>query len=77
MGSQSLLALTSKRAEVSECIRLLEARPRAHGGIALNQLVERLRRKADWLDMRIALELQESDPIETPAPAKIGTRNAA
>ena len=77
MGSQSLLALTLKRAEISECIRLLEARPRPRGGIALNQLVERLRRKADWLDMRIALELQESDPIETPAPAKIGTRNAA
>ena len=77
MGSRSLLALTSKRAEISECIRLLEARHRARGGIALNQLVERLRRKADWLDMRIALELQESEPIETPARAKIGTRNAA
>jgi hypothetical protein len=77
MGSQSLLALTSKRAEILECIRLLEARPGARGGIALKQLVERLRRKADWLDMRIAMELQESDPIETPAPAKIGTRNAA
>jgi hypothetical protein len=47
MGSQSLLALTSKRAEISECIRLLEARPGAHVGKALNQLVERLRRKAD------------------------------
>jgi hypothetical protein len=77
MGSQSLLALTSKRAQISECIRLLEARPRARGGIALNHLVERLRRKADWLDTRIALELQKSDPIETPAPPKIGTRNAA
>ena len=77
MGTQSLLALTSKRAEISECIRLLEARPRARSGIALNQLIEHLRRKADWLDMRIALELQESDPMQTPAPAKIGTRNAA
>jgi hypothetical protein len=47
MGSQSLLALTSKRAEISECIRLLEARPRARSGIALNQLIEHLRRKAD------------------------------
>ena len=37
--------------------RLLEACPGARGGIALHRLVERLRRKADWLDMRIALEL--------------------
>jgi hypothetical protein len=76
MGSQSLLALTSKRAEISECIRLLEARPRAGSGIALNQLIERLRRKADWLDKRIDLELRQSDPPETWA-TKIGTHNAA
>jgi hypothetical protein len=77
MGSHSLLALTSKRAEISECIRLLEARPRAHGDIALNQLVERLRRKADWLDKRIDLELRQSDSLETRATAKIETHNVA
>jgi hypothetical protein len=77
MGSNSLPALTSKRAEISECIQLLEARPRAHGGIALNQLVERLRRKADWLDKRIDLELRQSDSLETRTTAKIGTHNAA
>jgi hypothetical protein len=76
MGSQRLLLLTSKRAEILECIRLLEARPRLHRGIALAQLIERLRRKADWLEKRIDLELLQSDPFETRAP-QIGTYNAA
>ena len=64
MGSQSLLALTSRRAEVSECIRLLEGRSRERSGLAVNQLIERLRRKADWLDRRIDLESLQSDPTE-------------
>ena len=76
MGSQSLLLLTSKRAEILESIRLLEARPRLHRGTAVDQLVERLRRKADWLEKRLDLELLQSDPLETRA-TQIGTYNAA
>ena len=53
MGSQSLLLLTSKRAKILECIRLLESRPRLRRGIALDQLIERLGRKADWLEKRL------------------------
>ncbi len=76
MGSQSLLLLTSKRAEILECIRLLEARPRLHRGVVLDQLIESLRRKADWLDKRIDLEMLQSDPLETRTP-QIGSYNAA
>lgn len=71
MGSQSLLALTSRRAEISQCIRLLEARPSAPADPAATQFLEGLRRKADWLDKRIDAELRESDPLERPRVAKI------
>jgi hypothetical protein len=71
MGSQSLLAMTSKRAEITECIRLLEVRSCQRAGLAVNQLIESLRRRADWLDKRIDMELQESDPAERSSIAKI------
>ncbi len=71
MGSQSLLALTSRFAEIAQCIRLLEARPAARANLATNQFLERLRRKADWLDKRIDAELGESDPLEQPRATKI------
>jgi hypothetical protein len=71
MGSQSLLAMTSKRAEITECIRLLGVRSRQRSGLAVNQLIESLRRRADWLDSRIDMELQESDAAERSRIAKI------
>jgi hypothetical protein len=78
MGSQSLLALTSKRAEVSECMRLLEGRSGSRNRLAVTQLLARLRDKADWLDKRIQLELEQSDPAETSAtPDLTQNRDAA
>ena len=71
MASQSILAMASKRAEISECIRLLEVRARLRNGLAVHQLIESLRRRADWLDSRIDLELQLSDPAEQARIAKI------
>ena len=68
MGSQRLLAITSKREELSECLRLLEGRSGPRRGLAVTQLLDGLRRKVDWLDKLIDLELQQSDPLETPAP---------
>ena len=70
MGSRSLLALTAKHTEILECIRLLEARPTARCSFAVNKLVERLRNKADWLNRRIDLEMQQSDPLERTGTAK-------
>jgi hypothetical protein len=67
MGSQNLLALTSKRAEVSECIRLLEERSGARSGLAVARLLARLRQKGEWLDRRIQLELEQTDPAKTAA----------
>ena len=69
MGSQNLLALTSKRAEVSECMRLLEGRSGSRNRLAVTQLLARLRQKADWLDKRIQLERERSDPAGTSATA--------
>ena len=43
MGSQKLLAPTSRRAEISQCIRLLEARTSVRGDLAANQRLESLR----------------------------------
>ena len=71
MGSQNLLALTSRRAQLSECIRLLEARPSVRGGLATSALLEGLRHKVEWLDKRIDVELQESDPREPSGVAKV------
>ena len=71
MGSQNLLALTSKRAEISECIGLLEGRRQVNGSLAVRNLIDRLNRKIEWLDMRIELERQQSDPLQTPAIAKM------
>jgi hypothetical protein len=71
MESERFLAMTSKRAEISECIRLLEGRSRQRSGSAVNQLIESLRRRADWLDRRIDMELQEADPAERSRIAKI------
>ena len=71
MASQSILAMASKRAEISECIRLLEVRARHRNGLAVQQLIESLRRRADWLDSRIDRELQQSDPREQARIAKI------
>ena len=71
MASQSILVMASKRAEISECIRLLEVRSRQRSGLAVHQLIESLQRRADWLDSRIDLELQQSDPGEQARIAKI------
>ena len=70
MASQSILAMASKRAEISECIRLLEVRAGQRSGLAVHQLIESLRRRADWLDSRIELELR-SDSASDPRIAKI------
>ena len=70
MASQNILTMASKRAEISECIRLLEVRAGQRSGLAVQQLIESLRRRADWLDSRIELELQ-SDLAEQARIAKI------
>jgi hypothetical protein len=79
MGAQRTLALTSKRAEISECIRILGDRPpSSRGNLALNRLLERLRQKLEWLDKCIDLEQQQSDPTSLPAVAKAPhAKNAA
>jgi hypothetical protein len=41
MESPNLLALRSKRAEIAECLCLLEFRPAARGGLAFTRLIER------------------------------------
>jgi hypothetical protein len=64
VASQRILVMKSKRAEIAECIRLLEARARHRNGLAVRQLIESLRRRGDWLDRRIDLELQLSDSAE-------------
>jgi hypothetical protein len=71
MGSQTLLALKVKRAEVSEWMRLLDARPSARASLATGRLMERFRLKAEWLDKRIDLELRQSRPAETPTAGKV------
>jgi hypothetical protein len=76
MASQSILAMASKRAEISECIRLLEVRAGQRNGLAVHQLIESLRRRADWLDSRIELELQ-SDPAEQARIAKMRSAQGA
>ena len=70
MESQNLLVLRSKRAEISECIRLLEARPPARNGLAFARMMERLRLKAEWLDKRIELELQQPDRLRASTGAR-------
>lgn len=78
MESQNLLALRSKRAEISECIRLLEARPPARTGLAFTRLIERIRMKAEWLDKRIDLELHQVERLRVSTDAKLSqTDNAA
>jgi hypothetical protein len=71
MGSQNLLALTSRREQISECIQMLEARPAVRGGAATKHLLKELQTKLEWLDKRIDLELQESDPQEQPGITKL------
>jgi hypothetical protein len=71
MQSQTLLAMTLKRAEISECIPLLEVRSRQRRGLAINRLIESLHRRGDWLDRRIEMELKEADPAERSRIAKI------
>jgi hypothetical protein len=70
MESQNLLALRSKRAEISECIRLVEARPPARAGLARTLLIERLRLKAEWLDKRLELESQQPDRFRASTGAR-------
>jgi hypothetical protein len=78
MGAQRILALRSKRAEISECIRILGDRSTStRGSLALNRLLERLRQKLEWLDKCIDLEQQQSDPISWPAVAKAPHANYA
>jgi hypothetical protein len=72
MGSQRLLVLTSKRTEISECLRLLEPRNSSvRESISLNALILHLKSKADQLDKRIHLELQESDPLDAPLTSRV------
>jgi hypothetical protein len=78
MGSQRFLAMTSKREELLECVRLLEGRSGPRRGLAVTQLLDGLRRKVEWLDKLIGLELQQSDPLETPTTFyKTGRSHAA
>jgi hypothetical protein len=78
MRSHTLWVLTSKRAEVVECIKLLEGRPQGRGSLAIMKLVERLRAKVDWLDGRIELERQHSNSFgETSLSAGLRSVSAA
>lgn len=56
MESQSLHAMTAKRSQIADAIRLLEDRDASRGGLAVKSLIERLRLKAEWLDKRIEME---------------------
>jgi hypothetical protein len=71
MGAQRILALTSKRTEIMEAIRLLEMRSQSRGGLAINRLLDSLRLKIEWLDKCIDLERQQSDPVVGSVPAKV------
>lgn len=71
VASENLHTMISKRAEIFECIRLLEVRARQRSGLAINQLIESLRRRVDWLDGRIDIELQQFGPTERARIAKI------
>jgi hypothetical protein len=42
----------------------LEGRRQSPAGPAVRRLIDRLRLKAEWLDARIELELQQSDPVD-------------
>jgi hypothetical protein len=77
MESQNLLALRSKRAEISKCIRLLEARPPARTGLAFTRLIERIRMKAEWLDKRIDLELHQVERLRVSTDAKLSQADSA
>jgi hypothetical protein len=77
MESQTLLALTSKRADITKCIHLLETRPSPHVGLAVTRLIDRLRLKADWLDKRIDLELRQSNELRASTVANISRTNDA
>lgn len=56
MESQTLSALIAKRDQIRQAINLLKAKPPSRGGLAAKHLIERLRRKAEWLDKRIQME---------------------
>lgn len=56
MESQDLPAMIAERDKFREAIRLLEARPLSRGELAVKQLIERLRLRAEWLDKRIEME---------------------
>lgn len=77
MGAQNVLALTAKRTEFLECIRLLEAKPVSSRSIEDDRLMERLRLKLEWLNKSIELEQQQSEPITESAVRKTGRSNAA
>lgn len=77
MGAQNVLALTAKRTEFLECLRLLEAKPASNRSIEDDRLMERLHLKVEWLNKSIELEQQQSEPIIESAVRKISRSNAA
>lgn len=78
MGSQTLLTLTARRAEIAQCLRLLESRHvQGRGCHSVTSAVGQLRLEADRLDRRIDLELQKSDPLEPPLTANISASSRA
>jgi hypothetical protein len=60
METQRIVALTSKRAEIMEGIRLLEGKQSVRGGLAVESLLRRLRMKLEWINKSIELEQQRS-----------------
>ncbi len=67
MASQMLPALKARRAEISEGIRVLEARSPARSSLAVSRLIDRLQLRAEWLDKRIELEMRQADSLQSPA----------
>lgn len=71
MGAQRILALTSKRTEVMECIRRLESRQSSGRGSPHSRLLEGLLFKLEWLNKCIDLEQRQSDPVDESPLAKV------
>jgi hypothetical protein len=64
MGSQNVLQLTARRAEILDHLGRLESRAdQRHGRYAMKSAIARLRYEADQLDKRIDLELQVLEPV--------------
>ena len=54
--SNKLDVLVARRDEMMEAIHLLEVRSHSRSGLALSDLIGRLRLKVEWLNKRIQME---------------------